>query len=37
MIPDPILFTIALVDTGALLFLLVYFVSVYNYVGHQFT
>ena len=27
MIPDPLLFTVALIDTGALLFLLVYFVS----------
>lgn len=27
MIPDPLLFAVALIDTGSLLFLLVYFVS----------
>lgn len=27
MIPDPLLFTFSMFDTGALLFLLVYFVS----------
>lgn len=35
MIPDPLLFTFALLDTGVLLFLLVYFVSFFSWIAQS--